>query len=548
MQYIIHITPAEWRWVVSVAIVLVLVAFAPFVWVTLSGTAGDQWQFMGVLHDYQNGAAYLSSIQQGGDGNWLIQFLHTPEVHDGALTNPTYTLLGHVTRLITGLSPSLVFVVFHVARVAASLFMYIAIYQLGASIWNRLRTRRIFFILASVGAGLGWLMASLTENVSYADLSLPQAFPFHSTFINVHYPLTIACLALLLSILIPTFVPGKDDKPSFRNGGLFVFILSLIIVFIYPEAIVPLVLTVLMYVCLSWFRERKFETRAWRWGVWLFVPTLPVLLYDLIAVASNPAMGAWFSQEVTPAPDPFSLVIGLGWPLLIGIPGLYRGLRRFSPDGDQLMLLLFGTMLVLLYFPGHIQARFAVGMLLPVAYFATRALEDYWFKRWSPDRRYFVLALTVPLIAASQLFALFVPVSPLLYGRPQESRGILLERDYLYAFEWLDTRVPAGVVVLTAPNVGTWLPVWSHSRAVYGHPEQTLGAIDKRRAVTNWYHTNDIAECESLLSGVYSFHPDYEYTVSYVIVGPEERVLGDAMCATLLRPVYRRGSVTVYAP
>jgi hypothetical protein len=46
---------------------------------------------------------------------------------------------------------------FHVARVFASLFMYVALYQLAASIWSRVRARRVFFVVASIGAGLGSL-------------------------------------------------------------------------------------------------------------------------------------------------------------------------------------------------------------------------------------------------------------------------------------------------------------------------------------------------------------------------------------------------------
>ena len=78
----VHIMSAEWRWVIIVGSALVLLAFSPLLWVALRGTPG--WQFMGVLHNYQDGATYISKMRLGYEGNWLVYFQHTPEPHSGA--------------------------------------------------------------------------------------------------------------------------------------------------------------------------------------------------------------------------------------------------------------------------------------------------------------------------------------------------------------------------------------------------------------------------------------------------------------------------------
>ncbi len=77
----VHIIASEWRWVIIVASGLILLAFAPLLWMALTGTS--DWQFMGALHNYLDGATYLSKIVQGERGIWLTFFQHTPENYPG---------------------------------------------------------------------------------------------------------------------------------------------------------------------------------------------------------------------------------------------------------------------------------------------------------------------------------------------------------------------------------------------------------------------------------------------------------------------------------
>jgi len=214
--YSSHITSSEWRWVITISTILVALAFLPFLWVLIVGLTDSPWQFMGALHDYQNSAVSLAHLFEATQGRWLTHFTHTPEPHSSAFLMPIYALLGQFAR-ITSLSP---IVIFHVARVGAGLTMYIALYQLAAMIWMRVRTRRIFFVVVSLGAGFGWFLTPLTETFTYLDVVVPSAFPFHSSLVNVHFPLAIACLAILGGIIVTVTRPGNKDVPSVQNGGV----------------------------------------------------------------------------------------------------------------------------------------------------------------------------------------------------------------------------------------------------------------------------------------------------------------------------------------
>jgi hypothetical protein len=528
-RHITHVTAAEWRWVVLVAGGLVLLAFLPLLWLAVSGVVGDDWQFMGVLYNFRDGATYLSKMVQGAGGAWALHFQHTPEDHPAVFIQIIYPLLGHLAQL-SGI-PSIA--LFHAARVVASLFMYMAIYQFAAVVWTRLRTRRIFFVLASIGAGFGWILSPLTGDTTFPDLTIPEMFPFYSSLMNVHFPLTIACLALLASIMIAVFRPGETQDPNVHNGGLEVSLLSLAVSLLYPQALAPFGIALGLFIVVDWVRQRRINMRVLRWGLAAVVPAVPIAVYYGALVTYNPAVAEWNSQNVTAAPSPVVLLLGLGIPLIIALPGIYRAIRRFEPDGDQLMLIWLLVMIVVMYLPTNIQRRFSAGLMLIIAYFATRSLEDFWFSYVSRRWRTRLFVVAVPLMAMSFLLVMAISL--------RVEAGAFLERDYAATFQWLRANTRSDDVIMASPTVSLWVPAWVGARVVYGHPFETLNAESREQAVLAWYGDSAESNCEDALS-------NGAYRVQYVIVGPQETALGETRCPETLTEVAHFGSVAVYAP
>ncbi|MEO8610811.1 MAG: hypothetical protein ABI690_23140 [Chloroflexota bacterium] len=520
----IHITSAEWRWVVIVAVGLTALAFIPFLWVAVSGVSGTDWQFMGVLNNYRDGATYLSKMAQGMEGSWLINFRHTPEDHSAVFIQALYPTLGQLARLVR--IPSIA--LFHAARVVASLIMYLALYHLAASIWTRLRTRRLFFLLVAFCSGLGWLFSN--GDVTFPDLSIAEMYPFYSSLVNVHFPLSIACLALLTSIFITEFRPGAVGDPGISNGGLIAGLLSFALSLLFPQALVPFGIAIGLYVLIYWYQKRKFTGRELRWLLVLTLPAIPMAAYYVAIVSYNPVIAEWNRQNITPAPSPINFVLGLGVPLLIALPGIYRAVRRFEADGDRLMLLWFVAMVVLMYLPTNIQRRFIAGMMIPLAYFATRALEDFWFHYVNRRWRVRLLVFVIPVMTFTNLLLLVLNLNVTV--------GPFLQHDYAVAFQWLKDRTTSDDVILASEPVSVWVPSWVGTRVVYGHPFETLNAEVKKQQVLDWYD-GQTTDCKMLLT---------EYHVQYIIDGPEEAALGSTACFNDLNPVFQIGSVSVYAP
>lgn len=536
-----HVTSTEWRWVIVVSSTLVLAAFLPFLWVVLAGPSTTEWQFMGALHDFQKSASHLAKITQGEQGEWLSHYLHTPEPHNGIIIHSLYIALGRIAQL-TSLPP---IILFHVARVGAALFMYMAIYYLAAAIWMRVRTRRLFFALAATSAGLGWLASPLTGNPNYPDILPSTFFPFHSTLMNVHFPLVIGAMCILVSAVIEALRPGSTEEPSVTNGGVIVFMFGLALSLFYLQALLPLAVTFIGLMLTRSFLKRQISPREIRWMLWFGVPALPVAAYYVIVNNYNEVVsGIWAQQSVSSPPNPLIFMISLGLPLIIAAPGLLRAVRRFEPDGSQVMLIWLVTMVLTMYLLPGFRTDFALGLMIPLAYFGARGSEDFWFKYIPRPWRLRVLVALLPLMTLSHFFVLFAPVSPLTLGTAEIIPGIFLRRDYTLALRWLESQRKETDVALAAPTVSVWLPGWTGMRVVYGFPAETLDAKTKQNAVEAWYNASDRAVCDDVLNGRYSL--DGPYTVRYVVYGPEERSLGETVCLSRLLPTVNFGEVTIY--
>ncbi|MCC7446930.1 MAG: hypothetical protein IT324_05900 [Anaerolineae bacterium] len=546
------ISSAEWRWVIIFSGLLVAITLLPYAWAFAVDSPRDNWQFMGILPNPQDGASYLSKIREGARGDWLYTMAYTPEPHNGAALHEFYILLGHLSRPLD-LSPLLLF---HIARLVTGFVMYLSIYHLGAVIWPRVRPRRLFFALVGIGSGLGWLGLLFLARPTGAtdatwlptDLWIYESIPFVATFANPHFPLAIALIALLASTFVIVFRPGFSTEPTMSNGGLSVILITIALCLVQPQGWPPIAAALLVYIGVLIWRTRHIPRLELNWVLLVILPALPIFIYYVAVVRENAALRIWNEQNQTPSPAPLLYVFGFGLLLLVGIPGIWRAVRRFERDGDRFMLIWLIVNVIGLYAgvpfrllnltvpaPFNLERRLAIGLIIPIVYFAVRALEDYWLHRISPKWRYPALIAVIVFVLPSNVLSLGIPLVGVLKPESGIESYQVLPIDYLHAIQWLNDHATRERVVLAAPRPSLWIPAYSDMRVVYGHPYETIYADRKLKEVTAWYKGED---CTELLT---------RYQVNYVLNDTLPNGANSPCVKNLGEPVAVFDNVAVYA-
>jgi hypothetical protein len=96
-------------------------------------------------------------------------------------------------------------------------------------------------------------------------------------------------------------------------------------------------------------------------------------------------------------------------------------------------------------------------------------------------------------------------------------------------------QLPAGALVLAAPETSLFIPARSDARVLYGHPFETVDAPRWKPAVEAFFAAGGPARFLD------------ENGVDFVLYGPREAELGPRPDLPGWRAAFRRADVTVYA-
>jgi hypothetical protein len=269
-----------------------------------------------------------------------------------------------------------------------------------------------------------------------------------------------------------------------------------------------------IYLMLSWWwRRGRGALTAWyrelRTALVLGVLSAPLVFYTVFVLASDPLLRQWSAQNQLPSPSPVHYLLAYGLWLVVAVPG-WRVLWRRQP---RLALLAGGWVVaapVLLYIPVAVQRRLIEGVQLPLAALVVLGLTvaARRLQRWLVPM---IVGLTVPTAALLWLGALVaarVPAEPIFHPA-----------DQLAAFSWLNQNAQPGQAVLSAFQTGNALPAYAPVVAYIGHGSETAFQAIKTPRVAAFYQaaTSDSDRVSLLTNG----------RISYVILGPHERALGD---------------------
>jgi hypothetical protein len=532
------ISRREWRFVWLFALVLVVLTTLPYLLAVSS--QGDGWRFSGFLFGVEDGYSYLGKMRLGARGLWDFYLFYTPEQHAAApLIFLPYMLPGQIVGLLVdadspALMPALA-LTFHILRIVFDVLLVLVLYRFIAAFVRPPAVRRAALMLATLGGGLGWLLA-LSGSGNPPEFYIPEAFSFLIMLGLPHLALARAALLGGLLLLFRAYEGDRTTRHVLLAAGCW-WLVGLAVPFYL--GIVYMILGV--WGLALWAIQRRFPLRLARVAIPAALLMLPLFVYYAVVFSTNAAFALWSAQNRLPAPPPVDYLLAYG---VVGLPALF-GLRVALARArhDARFALLVGWVpagLLLVYLPLNVQRRLGEAVFVPLVILAVLGvwtLARGWALRWrnrSAVRRFWRYALPLLVLASFSSAILWLGS---LSAAGQARLPLFRPVAEVAAFDWLNANAPADAVVLTSVSSGNALPAFTNLRPVMGHGPETLDWPTKTEQVQRFFGGEmDAAERAALIA---------RYNVAYILSEGDD---ANPPWADGLALVYEGNGYRVYVP
>ncbi len=448
------------RFIFIFSFALILIIF-PYIFAYL--TQGEDHVFSGFLVNPLDGNSYLAKMMGGYQGQWLFTLPYTQYPGSGEYIFLFYLFLGHLAR-VTGLS---LIASFHLARLLSTVFLFLVLYQfLRVYFSDEKEKTGLTLMVVILGSGLGWLLTPL--GIKTSDLWVAEAFPLLASFQNPHFPLSLG----LMVLIILHFFRNQNKISRF-----IIIISGLALAVILPFGAVVVGSVLFVQQVWAWFRKKEILLLN------LFIlalATLPLVIYQYLVVASSPELAIWNNQNLTPSPPIWDFLISFS-PALV-LAGL--SFTKKNQAGNMEIFTTLITWLILgaliIYLPIGIQRRFMVGYSIPVSILACTFLLS--FKK----RKTRIIGISA-LMASTSLTIIIIFLAG-FNAISNKNQLIFFSKPEYEAIQWLKSNSRSGSLVLADSRVGTFLPGLTSSRVIYGHPFETINAIENKETVDDFFN------------------------------------------------------------
>lgn len=127
-----------------------------------------------------------------------------------------------------------------------------------------------------------------------------------------------------------------------------------------------------------------------------------------------------------------------------------------------------------------------------------------------------------------------------LSGIQTHNLKIYLSESEKDALEWIEENTSPDSIILSSPEMGLFIPAQTGRRVIYGHPYETINALEVEMLVSEFY-TGILSEAETR----YFIEESH---IDFMMVGPRERSFGTIIIPTEWLEIYRQDRISIYKP
>jgi hypothetical protein len=513
-------------WITLVAALILILSSIPTWAGELAQT--NELHFRGIYFDPQDYSVDSSMMQAGRLGEWAYEFRFTTETPHPAYVRLFYITLGRVGKWIH----LRVDQTYELARWIFGFTALLALYDLFRRIFQETFWARAGFLLAVLGAGLGWLQLFLhwsPGTITPIDFWFIDGYVLFSLSLFPHFTFALTGMCIAVSLWLEYLKTRR---------WLHVFWITIIAVLVQatnPIAFAVVDVGMLGATLFAWWQERRAQWRDVGALSLLALAQLPLLIYNFIVLTRDPLWSQYTLENQTLSPSFIYYLLGfaLFWPLVIA-GGIVATRKRIPAAGMALFWIVSAFLLA--YAPVGIQRRFLLGITIPMGILSVWILKELsdpavaknpGLVRWRND----AVVLFIFLASISSLY-LSLGRAAYLQSHPAE---FFYPASVDNAVEWLNGRASANDFVLASEQSAQIVAQKTDLRVYFGHEMETLNFEAKQKDVISFYENKQPVDWIKTTP------------IKWVIYGPlEEGISSDFTPLSDLQLVYDEQGVKIF--
>ena len=382
----IAVNKKDFLWIFIASLLILLLGSIP-TWVGYQAQTEDL-RFRGIYYDSQDYAVHIATMLAGRHAEWAYQFRFSTEAQHPAYIRMFYIVLGHVSTQLGLAAES----TFQLARWILGFIALFALYRLMKQIFPDRFWARTAFLLAALGAGLGWLQLIFnwtSTRITPIDFWLADDYVFFSLSVFPHFAFVTAGMCITLSLWLDFLATNRWVNVA------YIALTAILVQFVNPIAFATVDLSLAGAALFSWWRNQRISRQDLGALLVIAIVQIPLLAYNFLILNNDPLWSQFTAQNQTlsPPPDYYLWGFALFWPFAVF--GTILALCKKSTALGAAVFWVISAFL-LGYAPVYIQRRFLQNITIPLAILATAglgklfetgAIQRMSMTRWRPDRK-----------------------------------------------------------------------------------------------------------------------------------------------------------------
>lgn len=459
------------RWLILISLFIIIVTTIPY----LIGYSleNQQNQFSGFIIGVEDGNSYIAKMLLGTNGKWLFTTPYTAYPQNEFFAFFPYILLGKLAA-----NPEIrlqLVMLFHVFRIIGIIFLVFETYLLSLSFLEDRKKSTLVTFLLIFGGGIGWIgviFPEIVNNRMPLEFYSPETFGFLSAFSLPHLLFGRAFLFKSFRTFLQINIIDVENKFLLALSGLWLLVSGIF----QPLNLIIGWAVVGSYLLFQLITKKLKISKIFLWVYW-FLPSVPLLFYNLFSFLFDPFLSSWQGQNRIPSPPVFDYLLAYG----LGLASIAFLIFKKREKEIKNIVFLYSWLIVLpvlIYLPLNIQRRLSEGVWFCFSVFLA-------FLIFEIKNRSFQVFL-VFLLSFSSILVLFGSISTVR----NVSEPVYIPNSVREVADQVEMHMKVDDVVLAPYYESNVLPSFIPVKVLTGHGPESMNLEEISPYLDNFYRGN----------------------------------------------------------